>query len=242
MGGQGPDVLSQTPAAADELPPRAAAYDAWFETPLGRALDLAESGALMTLAAPLPGEHALDAGCGTGIYTRRLAERGLEVTGVDLDREMLAAARIKAPAAHLVEGDVTSLPFEDASFDLVLSVTVLCFVPEPQRAVRELVRVTRPGGRVVLGELNRWSAWAAWRRIKGWGGSERWRAAHSFSPHQLGNLLTQTDAEAVVAQAAAYLPPAAPAWLIARADAVERHARHLGALGAAFSLARGRRT
>lgn len=222
------------------MSPRAAAYDAWYEAPLGRALDAAECRALIGLASPHPGERALDAGCGTGIYTRRLAERGLEVAGIDLDPEMVAAARLKAPAARLIQGDVMSLPFEDASFDLVVSVTVLCFVSDPQRAVGELIRVARPGGRVVLGELNRWSAWAAWRRLKGWRGSERWRAAHFYSPPGLGGLLTRAGAERVVTKAAAYLPPAAPGWLIRRAEAVESRGAHLGALGAAFSLARGR--
>jgi ubiquinone/menaquinone biosynthesis C-methylase UbiE len=95
---------------------RAARYDAWFSTPLGRAMDAAEARAVIELAAPQPGERALDAGCGTGIYTRRLIAAGATVIGVDSDAEMLAAARLKAPSATLVQGDVAALPFPNATF------------------------------------------------------------------------------------------------------------------------------
>lgn len=218
----------------------AARYDAWFTTPLGRAMDAAESRAALDLIAARAGERALDAGCGTGIYTRRLAERGVEVVGVDIDPEMVAATRLKVPdAKSVIEADVTALPFPDDSFDLSLAVTLLCFVGCPERAVGELVRVTRPGGRVILAELNHWSLWAAWRRVRARRGSRIWREARFFSPRQLARLLRDAGAEPVRTEAAAYLPPGAPAWLRARATSYERRARRLGSIGAAFSLARG---
>ena len=102
----------------------AAAYDAWYATPLGSASHRIEAALIDELAAPRPGERALDAGCGAGIYTAWLAGRGLAATGLDVDPRMLAAARRKAPEATLVEGDVTRLPFADGEFDLALAVTV----------------------------------------------------------------------------------------------------------------------
>ena len=235
MYGRDADVLS----VGDGGSQSAGRYDAWFATPLGRAMDAAEASAIMTLAAPQRGEHALDAGCGTGIYTRRLEERGALVTGVDNDPEMLVAARRKASAATLIEGDVAALPFADATFDLSLAVTLLCFVEDPQCAVAELVRVTRPGGRVVLAELGRYSLWAAWRRVKGWRGAETWAVARFFTPRELAALLRQAGAGRVQIAAAAYLPPGAPVWLCSRAASHERRARRLGSVGAALSLARG---
>jgi SAM-dependent methyltransferase len=152
----------------------------------------------------------LDAGCGTGIYTRRLLAAGATVTGLDSDPQMLAVARLKAPSATLLEGDVTALPFADGTFDLSLAVTLLCFVEHPQRAVEELVRVTRPGGRVVLAELGRYSLWAAWRRAKGRRGSDTWKDAHFFTPGELAALLWRAGAANVRTRTAAYLPPALP--------------------------------
>lgn len=218
---------------------RAARYDAWFTTPLGAAMDEAESGAVLELAAPRPGERALDAGCGTGLYTRRLVAAGATVTGVDADEEMLAAAGAATAGASFVQADVAALPFDDGTFDLSLAVTVLCFVADPLRVVRELVRVTRPGGRVVLAELNSRSLWAAWRRVRGWTGSTTWKQARFSTPSELARLLDRSGAHTVRTRSAAYLPPGAPAWLCARSRSLERRARGLGSFGAAFSLARG---
>jgi ubiquinone/menaquinone biosynthesis C-methylase UbiE len=234
-GREDADVLNVREGVSE----RAARYDAWFATPLGQAMDTAEARAVLGLAAPRPGEHALDAGCGTGLYTRRLLDRGAIVTGVDQDPEMLAAARLKAPSATLIQAQITALPFESASFDLTLAVTLLCFAEDPQRAVSELARVTRPGGRVALAELGRYSLWAARRRIQGWRGSATWAHVRFYTPGELGSLLRRAGARQIRTSAAAYLPPGAPAWLIKRAASYERRAQRLSAVGAAFSLARG---
>ena len=71
--------------APEVVPERAARYDAWFTTALGSAMDRAEADAVLALADTRAGERALDAGCGTGLYTWRLAERGAIVTAVDRD-------------------------------------------------------------------------------------------------------------------------------------------------------------
>ena len=103
-----------------------------------------------------------------------LAQRGAAVTGVDANSRMLAG-RARALASgvtvDLLQGDMRTLPFADGSFDVVLATTVLCFVDDTPRAVEEMVRVLRPGGRLVIGELGRWSLWAAKRRVSGWLGS-----------------------------------------------------------------------
>ena len=104
------------------------------------------------------------------------------------------------------------------------------------------MRVTRPGGRVVLAELGRHSLWAAKRRTERWRGPETGAHAHFYTPRELGMLLRKAGASHVQTATAAYLPPAAPDWLLRHAGGVERHGRRLGALGAAFILARGEAT
>lgn len=78
----------------------AAAYDAWYSTPLGAAANRIELDLVAELARPTRGERALDVGCGTGVYAAWLADVSLDVVGLDLDPDMLEAARAKAPGAR----------------------------------------------------------------------------------------------------------------------------------------------
>jgi hypothetical protein len=116
-------------------------------------------------------------------------------------------------------------------------VTLLCFLNEleRERTVGELVRVTRPGGRVVLGELARCSLWAAQRRLKAWRGSRTWQQAHFTTAGELRLLLEHAGAERVVTRCGFYLPPWP--WLAPNAETFERLGRPLRALGAAFVVA-----
>jgi ubiquinone/menaquinone biosynthesis C-methylase UbiE len=99
-----------------------------------------------------PGERVLDVACGTGNAALRAAERGAEVTGLDIVPELLEQAQVLAErdglALRCVEGDAEALPFEDARFDAVLSVFGCMFAPDHRRAAGEIARVLRPGGRI----------------------------------------------------------------------------------------------
>src|SRR5205085_5189528 len=74
---------------------------------------------------------------------------GAEVAGLDVTPELLAVARERLPGADLREGDMETLPFDDAAFDAVLGINAFQFAGDPRRALREAARVLRPGGRVV---------------------------------------------------------------------------------------------
>src|SRR5690606_26015107 len=91
---------------------------------------------------------------GTGNAAIRAAEAGGVVTALDLTPEMFEAGRRRAAEAGVeiswVEGDAEALPFDDASFDVVLSTFGVMFAPRHAVAARELVRVLRPGGRIGL--------------------------------------------------------------------------------------------
>jgi ubiquinone/menaquinone biosynthesis C-methylase UbiE len=107
---------------------------------------------VQTFLAPLRGdERALDAGTGAGTLALALAPIVGEVVGVDLVSELLEAARKDAPEnATFIEGDVTALPFENASFDLACSRRTLHHVSRPELALAELARVAGPEGRVFV--------------------------------------------------------------------------------------------
>jgi SAM-dependent methyltransferase len=96
------------------------------------------------------GGDVLECGCGTGLLLERIATFAKSAAGLDLSPGMLEKAR--ARGLDVREGSVTELPFADASFYVTCSFKVLAHVPEIAKALREMARVTRPGG-VILAEL-----------------------------------------------------------------------------------------
>ena len=110
--------------------------------------------AQIDLLGAVDGADVLDIGCGPGIYARDLALRGARVTAMDSAPAMLAAAEAEAHAAGVdvavAAGDASAVPFADASFDAVVLVQVIEYVPDAVGALREIARVLRPGGRVLV--------------------------------------------------------------------------------------------
>lgn len=123
------------------------------------------------LAAPKPGEHALDVGCGTGWFTRRAAAAvgptGI-ACGIDPAPDMIRIAmQTETPhGARFELGVLEDLPYGDGRFDLVVSSMVIHHLPPDlkRRGLREIVRVLKPGGRVLLAEPCRPQS-ALWRAV-----------------------------------------------------------------------------
>lgn len=126
---------------------------------------------LRTALAPAPAEgrpgglapRALDAGCGSGFQATLLRELGYAVHGTDLSGGLLAVARRRLPGAGLVRADLETLPYRAGVFDVVSCCgSTLSFVARPARALAELGRVLRPGGRLLLECEHRWSLDLGW--------------------------------------------------------------------------------
>jgi demethylmenaquinone methyltransferase/2-methoxy-6-polyprenyl-1,4-benzoquinol methylase len=103
-----------------------------------------------------PGSRVLDVACGTGDMAIELARRvepGGEVIGSDFSEQMLARARLKAPAMRFEWGDALALPYEDDSFDAATVGFGARNFSDLEAGLREMVRVVRPGGRVVVLEI-----------------------------------------------------------------------------------------
>lgn len=171
----------------DEWPEK---YDQWFTSPIGRLVKEYEGRVLLDLARPSQGEAFLDVGCGTGIFTLELLAAGARVVGLELSLPMLRWARKKAAGRSFqaVQGDMRWLPFADGSFDKTVSVTAIEFIEEARSAVAELLRVTRPGGRVVVASLNSLSPWAARRKAAAKEGHALFEHARFRSPAEMATL------------------------------------------------------
>jgi SAM-dependent methyltransferase len=105
-----------------------------------------------TLKPNEPGARALDVGCGVGQVVARLAEAGFEAHGVDVSEPNIERAKKFCPRCQLYDG--RRLPFPDAHFASVGALNVLEHVDEPEAFIKELVRVTRLGGRIVVSSPN----------------------------------------------------------------------------------------
>ncbi len=211
-------------------------YAHWRATTLGNITERVETNVVFELLGSLCGKRVLDVGTGDGTYAIEAAVRGAIVTALDLEQEMLDAARARAASrgvdVTLRQGRAEQLPFDDAAFDVVIAVTVLCFVPDAQLAVREMARVLVPGGRVVLGELGRFSVWAAERRVRGWLGASTWRRAQFWSRGELEGLARSAGLHVADVRGSVFFPPSG---LAARLVApVEPFLTRLHAPGAAF--------
>ena len=106
------------------------------------------------------GSNVLEIGCGTGVYTRWLLNRGCRVVAMDISGNILAKARERCPEATLVQGDcedpAVSLPegVLGAGFDVILGVNTFCYYPHKAAALERYRRLLRPHGRVVLLDMN----------------------------------------------------------------------------------------
>ena len=130
-----------------------AAWSASYDEP-GNPVVAIEGDALRELFIALRPGYALDAACGTGRHALTLEQLGHGVVGVDASEAMLARAREKSPTLDLRTGDLTALPLEDASVDLAVCALALTHLPELGPPLAELVRVVRPGGRVILSDVH----------------------------------------------------------------------------------------
>ena len=116
---------------------------------------------LHEILAPAAGERVLEVGPGTGYYTLDLAdwvapEGEVEIFDIQqemLDHTMRRAAERGLANVHPTQGDAQSLPYEDGSFDAAILTTVLGEVPDQEAALREVARVLKPSGRLIVGEL-----------------------------------------------------------------------------------------
>ena len=135
---------------------------------------------------------------------------GAIVAGIDASAEMIDAAKSRSKAQNAdVDFQVAMaehLPFPGGQFDVVTAITILCFVDDAAPVFREIARVLRPGGRLVIGELGKWSTWAVGRRVRSWLGSRLWRQGRFRTASELRALAEEAGLIVKTVRGAVYYP------------------------------------
>jgi len=158
-------------------------YDRWYEEPFGASAYQLELKALKRFVRDF--QRGLEVGVGTGRFAVPLKIS----YGVDPSYAMLRKAYQRGVRAVQARGE--ELPFCSQSFDLALLMVTLCFVDRPVEVLREVARVLRPQGRLVLGLILKESPWARYYEEKGRRGHPLYRMAHFYSSDELSGMLSQ---------------------------------------------------
>jgi SAM-dependent methyltransferase len=191
-----------------DLGPEASAR--WRASEIGAITERLERKLILELVGDVNGRRVLDIGCGDGEFALDLATRGAIATGIDASAIMIDAAKDRAREQNanvaFQVAPAEGLPFPAGHFDAVTAVTILCFVEDAAPVFREIARVLRPGGHLVIGELGKWSTWAAGRRIRAWLGSRLWRQSRFRTANELRCLAEQAGLVVRMVRGAVYYP------------------------------------
>ena len=205
-------------------------YDQWFDQPWGRYASRVERDTVLAAAGDLTGASVADIGCGTGRLTQHIEHVATTVVGLDPDPAMLAVAARRTSSLLLV-GDGHHLPLRDAAVDVAIAVTVCEFTVDPALVVSELARITRTGGRVVVGALNRHSAWGLANRHQF--SEPPWSTARFLSPADLQRI---GSPHGMVALRPSLYPPTTLPLIEAWGPTVEHLGRTLAPRWGAFNV------
>lgn len=175
----------------------AISYDDYYNTELGKKIDALEKEAILKLLSDIDRTNMLELGCGTGHWTECFSSLGFKITAIDISEHMINVAKTKnIPNTTFLVGDANCLKFEDNSFNIIASITMLEFVENPTKALNEMYRLTKPNGFIIIGFLN-----ADSNLFKNINENSTLKYAHLFTKTEIYNLLknygTTTLLEAV---------------------------------------------
>jgi SAM-dependent methyltransferase len=215
-----------------------AQYDAWYGTAFGSLCHRLEKDALFSLAKFNPGDKILDAGCGTGVYLEELLRLGQDVTGVDEDGDMLEyASSSRGKGATLIKAALQDLPFEPSTFDKVISVCTLEFIDGPLNALKEMARVLKKDGILLIGFLNRNSPWALSRMEKRKDTDSIWHSVRFYCLSDIAGLAFNAGLRMKGFKGAVYFPPKAEGKDVTILKAMEAYGMQHSPSTAAFIAA-----
>jgi SAM-dependent methyltransferase len=179
-------------------------YNHWYRTARGQWIGQCEINLLFGALKPRSGDSLLDVGCGTGFFTREMAFRmNGKIMGVDINQNSIQYARQQeSHTASYAVADARMLPFADAAFDMIISVTALCFIPKIKVAINEIIRVTHR--RFAIGLLNRHSL--LWIQKGRSGGVGAYKGVHWYTVNEAKSLFYGLPVKNLILQTAVQIP------------------------------------
>lgn len=129
-------------------------YDAYYISDTGQKIDNIEQDLMTKLMVNIPRTKMLELGCGTGHWTNHFTNLGFDVTGIDTSEAMLNEAKRKNINADFLSGNAENLPYDSESIDVISSITMMEFVEDQTKVFKEINRVLKKGGWLILGCLN----------------------------------------------------------------------------------------
>jgi ubiquinone/menaquinone biosynthesis C-methylase UbiE len=179
-------------------------YDHWYKTNRGHWIGQCELELLFKALNPKRGDSLLDVGCGTGFFTREMSGGiGGKAVGIDINQKWIRYAyRQDSGISSYAVADAGTLPFSNAAFDIVISVTALCFIPDMHVAIREMIRVSRRS--LAIGLLNRHSL--LWLQKGRNGERGAYRGAHWYTVNEVKSIFSKHPIKNLVVQTAVHIP------------------------------------
>ena len=171
---------------------KAKEYDAWYLSPIGAFVDARETECAMSILPLNLGKNLLDLGCGTGRFSMKMSLLGYHMTGIDLSEPMLDIARAKAEYAHLnatfYKMNACHLDFPDETFDGVVSMALYEFIHDDKAVFEECLRVTKPGGYIMIGTITANSSWGKMYQSQMYRADSVFHHAHFKTQREMENI------------------------------------------------------
>lgn len=138
------------------------AYDSYYQNDMGMKIDDLEKTMVGLFFNEFNHKDVLEVGCGTGHWTTFFAKQGFNITGIDISEKMIEKAKSKnIPNTKFEVIDATNLPYDDESVENIICITSLEFIKDKDKALKEMHRVLKKNGTILIGALNKDSEWYA---------------------------------------------------------------------------------